>query len=251
MDDFNLDFGFAGSNPYNTKGYNDTFADKLGIPSLGSGFSRIPSYQFQLPTFGFGAGNSLNYVAPLDKPNVTVAPFKQPSITEFLDAANVADSVNNATGSAYTAFDLFPASAGGTGLFTNAGSDAGIGAMLGNPTASAYNFNLDGMGNAATKAAFAPSSGGFSMPSMGTVEAVIEGIAKIGQLIQGYNAHKLAKRQFSFTKDAYNEQMNNQVKDFNRTIEARAAQRAHMTVGSAAEKEAVKNAYISKHSLSR
>lgn len=64
--------------------------------------------------------------------------------------------------------------------------------------------------------------------NLDTIGTGIQGIAAIGGLYNAFQANKLAKEQFAFTKEVSNTNLNNQIKSFNTSMEDRALARARL-----------------------
>jgi hypothetical protein len=114
---------------------------------------------------------------------------------------------------------------------SNFGSPTGFSDMLKGP-------GVPGVGSS-------PMSGlGFNVP---TAQLALGGLQTIGSLWQAWEANKLAKQQFNFTKDAWNTNVANQIQTYNTTLEDRTRARTHTEGGSDAQAQA----YIDEHSLRR
>lgn len=83
---------------------------------------------------------------------------------------------------------------------------------------------------------------GFNMPTLGLA---IQGLSALGNLYQGLQANKLAKKQFNFQKDFANTNLNNQMQSYNTALTDRAYARASMDSNFDPEK------YIEENRLTR
>ena len=82
-----------------------------------------------------------------------------------------------------------------------------------------------------------------------TLGVGIQGLAAIGGLYNAFQANKLAKEQFNFTKEVTNTNLNNQIKTFNTTMEDRARARARLD--GREDAEAYTKDYMDKNRISR
>ena len=76
---------------------------------------------------------------------------------------------------------------------------------------------------------------GFNMP---TLELGIKGLSALGNLWSGYQANKMAQRQYDLAKEAYQTNLANSIKSYNNALTDRIRARAAMETGD-------KNAYDS------
>lgn len=83
---------------------------------------------------------------------------------------------------------------------------------------------------------------GFNMPTLGLA---IQGLSALGNLYQGLQANKLAKKQFNFQKEFANTNLNNQMQSYNTALTDRAYARASMDSNFNPEK------YIEENKLTR
>lgn len=83
---------------------------------------------------------------------------------------------------------------------------------------------------------------GFNMPTLGLA---IQGLSALGNLYQGLQANKLARKQFNFQKDFANTNLNNQMQSYNTALIDRAYARASMDSNFNPEK------YIEENRLTR
>lgn len=126
-----------------------------------------------------------------------------------------------------------PASAGGLGSI--AGYGAGNAGFPMAPTAPTSLFGGTGA---------AGSGFGFNA---GTLGAITSGIGTIGNLWNAFQAQKLAKEQFAFTKDVTNTNLNNSIKSYNTSLDDRIRARG-FTEGQSQQQQ---DDYITKNQLSR
>ena len=85
------------------------------------------------------------------------------------------------------------------------------------------------------------------LDTIGGIQGILGGIQAIGNLWAAFQSAKLAKKQFKFTKDITNTNLNNQIKSYNTALTDRITSRAH-TQGMSKDEA---NAYLASHSLSR
>jgi len=83
--------------------------------------------------------------------------------------------------------------------------------------------------------------------NVGTAQLALGGLQTLGNLWQAWEANKLAKEQFKFSKDITNANMANQIQSYNTTLEDRTRARTHVEGGT---QEAAQS-YIDKNSLRR
>lgn len=83
---------------------------------------------------------------------------------------------------------------------------------------------------------------GFNMPTLGLA---IQGLSALGNLYQGLQANKLARKQFNFQKEFANTNLNNQMQSYNTALTDRAYARASMDSNFNPEK------YIEENRLTR
>ena len=88
--------------------------------------------------------------------------------------------------------------------------------------------------------------GGLGM-NIPTMQLGLGGIMALGNLYGAFQANKLAKDNFNFTKDVTNTNLNNQIKSYNMTLEDRARSRAVQE----GRDQASADAYIDKNRLTR
>lgn len=119
---------------------------------------------------------------------------------------------------------------------------------------SAYlsNFNPTNDGFAQSLGMTPPGGGGgINAGGLGfnldTAGLALGGLKTIGSLWQAWEANKLAKKQFAFTKDAWNTNVANQIQTYNTTLEDRTRARTNTEGGTAEDAQA----YIDRHSLRR
>lgn len=110
-----------------------------------------------------------------------------------------------------------------------------LGGMLGGSTAMTP---MGGMGGIFGGGA----GGGFGMDGL---KLLVGGIGTIGNLWNAFQAQKLAKEQFKFTKDFANTNLANQIKSYNTALSDRAIARG-FTQG---DDRATTDAYIEENSL--
>lgn len=116
---------------------------------------------------------------------------------------------------------------------------AGFGSLAGTDYAKGY---MTGIG--------APGGGTGSstgMSTLGTVGAVMGGLQTLGNLWGAWQANKMAKKQFKFTKQMTNINLANQMKAYNTALMDRARSRAVMEGQTQAEMDA----YVANNSLSK
>lgn len=117
-----------------------------------------------------------------------------------------------------------------------------------NPVAA----SLDPTGSAAALGAVggaqtgALAGTGFGL-NMNTLQGGLGGLQTIGSLWNAFNANSLARKQFNFTKDITNTNLNNSIQSYNTALADRARARAVMEGQTASERDA----YIAANSLSR
>lgn len=85
------------------------------------------------------------------------------------------------------------------------------------------------------------------MSGMDKANLALGGLQTIGNLWAAFQAQKLAKKQFRFTKDITETNLANQIKSYNTTLQDRARSRAAVEGQSAAQMQS----YIDANSLSR
>lgn len=90
---------------------------------------------------------------------------------------------------------------------------------MANAGALTSKFNLGGAGNTGEMSWMEKLFGGHN--SMGFVPAAAQSLAGIGQMWTGMQNYKLAKDQFNFSKQAYQQNLANQIKSYNTQMEDR------------------------------
>ena len=139
-----------------------------------------------------------------------------------------------------------------TGIFTNpyalssGQNTGGLGVNLGG-------LKQDNFWNSANKGVLGPNNPnnnntGFGW-NLGTAKIGVDAIAAIGGLYSALQSNKLAKKQFDFTKEITNTNLNNQIKTLNTSMEGRARARARLN--GEADPEAYTRDYMEKNRLSR
>lgn len=83
------------------------------------------------------------------------------------------------------------------------------------------------------------------MTGMDKINAGLGGLQTLAGLWSAWQAMKMSKKQFGFTKDMMKANLGNQVKSYNTALTDRITSRAHMQGMSAAEA----NAYLNTHKL--
>lgn len=97
----------------------------------------------------------------------------------------------------------------------------------------------------AAGAAVDPNRGfGLNIP---TLQLGLGALNSIGGLYAAFQSQALAKKQFQFTKDAYNQNLTNSIQSYNTALDDKARSRAVMEGQTAAERDA----YIAKNSLKK
>lgn len=81
----------------------------------------------------------------------------------------------------------------------------------------------------------------------GTLSAITSGIGTIGNLWNAFQAQKLAKAQFDYTKGVTDTNLNNSIKSYNTSLDDRIRARG-FTEG---QSQSQQDAYITKNQLSR
>lgn len=90
-----------------------------------------------------------------------------------------------------------------------------------------------------------PSKGlGFNIP---TLELGLGGLKTIGGLYAAFQSNALAKKQFEFTKNAYNQNLTNSIQSYNTALSDRARSRAVMEGQSDAERDS----WVAQNSLKK
>lgn len=138
-------------------------------------------------------------------------------------------------------------SVGGAGMFNgwnfsgNSGSTSGLGSNLfagGNPN----------LGTGSGMPAAAGGAGGFQFgANMPTLQMGIGALGTLGNLWGAFNANKLAKDQFKFTKSVTNTNLNNSIQSYNTALSDRINARA-VAQGMSDEE---RDNYIAANRLSR
>ena len=85
--------------------------------------------------------------------------------------------------------------------------------------------------------------------NLNTINAGMNGLAAIGGLYGAFQSNKLAKKQFEFTKEVTNTNLNNQIKTYNTSLEDRA--RARGRLNGVDDPEAYARDYVAKNQLTR
>lgn len=102
-----------------------------------------------------------------------------------------------------------------------------------------------GAAGAVAGAATDPNKGlGFNIP---TLELGLGGLKTIGGLYAAFQSNALAKKQFEFTKNAYNQNLTNSIQSYNTALSDRARSRAVME----GQTDAERDAYVSQNSLKK
>lgn len=83
--------------------------------------------------------------------------------------------------------------------------------------------------------------------NMDTLQLGLSGLSAVGNFWNAYQAQKLAKQQFQFTKDITNTNLANQIKSYNTTLSDRARSRGVVE----GQSQAQVDQYIADNSLSR
>lgn len=91
------------------------------------------------------------------------------------------------------------------------------------------------------------AGGGEGMNFMEGAKLGLGGLQSLAQLWMGFQANKLAREQFKFTKETTNTNLANQMKSYNTAMEDRIRSRSH-TEGRA---DGYADNYMSKHRLER
>ena len=85
--------------------------------------------------------------------------------------------------------------------------------------------------------------------NLDTLNTGFKGLAAIGGLYGAFQSNKLAKKQFEFTKEVTNTNLNNQIKTYNTSLEDRA--RARGRLDGVGDPEAYARDYVAKNQLTR
>lgn len=94
----------------------------------------------------------------------------------------------------------------------------------------------------------APGTGGFQLgANLPTAQLAIGGLQTLGSLWGAMNAQSLAKKQFNFTRDVTNTNLDNSIQSYNTALGDRANARAKTQGDSTAERDA----YIAANRLTR
>lgn len=79
------------------------------------------------------------------------------------------------------------------------------------------------------------------------LELGLQGLSTLGGLWNAWQANKLAKQSFNFTKEITNTNLNNQIKSYNTTLEDRTRARGAME----GQDQATMQSYLDKNLLTR
>lgn len=114
-------------------------------------------------------------------------------------------------------------------------------------TSTAGPMDISGMAHSPTAPNIgAGFSNGFGL-NMDTAKLALSGLGTIGNLWAAFNAQKLAREQFNYTKGVTDTNIANQIKTYNTGLDDRIRSRAAVEGMSASDAKA----YIDKNSLSR
>lgn len=114
------------------------------------------------------------------------------------------------------------------------------------PAAGVGGAGSTGLGGLPTGAGAA--SNGFQFgANLPTAQLAINGLQSLGSLWGAFNAQKLAKDQFNYTRKVTDTNLNNSITSYNTALADRATARAKTQGDSAAERDA----YIAENRLSR
>lgn len=123
-------------------------------------------------------------------------------------------------------------------------------------------FDLTGLGNygaptagvaAGTPAAAAlkpagANPGSFELgANLGTAQLALGGLSSLGSIWSAFNAQKLAKKQFDYTKSVTDTNLANSIQSYNTTLADRARARGAME----GQSQAQQDAYVAQNSLRR
>lgn len=151
-----------------------------------------------------------------------------PSAADYISGAPTSGFTNNWLQSSQTPASFNSAISAYGSLVDNSGSDP-LGSIL----------DFFGLGSSDSNSSVGTNNEqigfGFNMP---TLELGIKGLSALGNLWSGYQANKMAQRQYDLAKEAYQTNLANSIKSYNTALTDRIRARAAMETGD-------KNAYDS------